>query len=149
MFRVGIGTIEKDNPSLFSLLSVMSPFMYQWEEGSPVPVSERVAALDPTLGTLYEASLQTSIGGLSLVNWLAINTDPVSLYMNLNQFPLTDMPLLQFYTVDQIRLLMRARCYSWIQKFGYVNYETVKTLFTVYDEEVVKNNAYGKYASKN
>ncbi len=144
-FKVGIGQIFETNPLLFSLISVMSPVFYQWEEGSPVPVEERSSSFTMEMNNLYVRTLSSDVGGLSISQWLKILNTPSELYIILNQFTLSGLPILDFYTVDQLRLIMRARCRSWILSNKRDDLSNLLSIFTKEDEDVVKQNAYGKY----
>lgn len=143
--RTGIGMIAEEKPALFSLLSIASPLLYQWEPGSPVPEDSRAAALDDYLQRLYLETLTFSIGGVPITGWLSMLDSPVSFYLNLNSYSLAGMPLLDFYNVDQVRLIMRARCRSWMRHNKHDNYQTLSTVFTEEDERIVKENAYVGY----
>ena len=145
LFRVGIGTLADKQPSMFSLLSIMSPLFYQWEAGSPVPEDKRCAALDAEFDSIYTRTLSSSVGGLSLVNWLSMFDSPVSFYMSFGQYPMSGLPLLEHYDVDQIRLIMRGRCYSWLKAHPHESAQTLLTVFTKEDEREVKEAAYGAY----
>ena len=144
-YTLGLGVLHTTKPSLFSLLSIMSPFFYQWEEGSPIPVHERAGGLEDNLHNLYVRSLSYDIGGMSLTGWLSLMETPTELYLNLVRFPLTSMPLLEFYNRDQISLIMRARCYTWLQHNKDKQLNNLFNIFTKEDENEVKANAYGKY----
>ena len=144
-FKVGLGEIYEEKPALFSLLSIASPFFYQWEEGSPVPPGDRCSKLSSWLNDLYNQTLQSDVGGLSVGQWLNLLSTPTELYLNFNQFSLTGLPLLDFYNVDQLRFVMRARCRSWIVSQNKSDLNSLLTLFTEQDEEAVKKNAYGKF----
>lgn len=139
----GIGCYADETPSLFSLISIASPVLYQWESGSPVPPDDRCHGLEPYLEELYLESLSYSIGGLTLNHWLQMLDKPTEFYFNMQQFTLSGLPLLRFYEVDQLRLVMAARCYSWLKSKKSKDFGT---LFCSADEKIVKENAYGKYA---
>ena len=141
-FRVGIGEIHKTKPALFSLISIMSPILYQWEEGSPVPVDDRASLMTPYLNSLYEKTLHTAVGGVPVTRWLSMVKTPIEFYHHLNQLSINELPILEFYQPDQLRLVMRARCYSWSQAQTPI---IVSRTFTKEDERDVKENAYGKY----
>lgn len=143
----GIGTLYKESPSLFSLISIASPILYQWEQGSPVPEDERCHGLEPFLEDMYSRSLSYGIGGLAIGDWLKMFNTPTEFYLNMNQFSLSGLPLLEFYTIDQLRLVMSARCYSWLKYQKSEQLQHLQTLFTQSDEKVVKENAYGRYAA--
>lgn len=144
-FETGVGVLLEKEPALFSILSIMSPILYQWEPGSPVPEDHRAARLEPWLEEYYRVSLNFSVGGLALVNWLAMMQSPVALYINLLQYTLTGMPLLRFYNLHQLRLIMRARCRSWLDVQTEPATNAQLSLYTEADVEEVKINAYGKF----
>jgi len=144
-FNLGIGEMLKSQPSMFALLSIMSPVFYQWEKGSPVPEEDRCHGLEAYLTKIYSDTLSASIGGLSVSQWLNMMETPTELYFNINQFSWTGLPLLDFYDVSQLRLVMKARCYSWLKYKKPANHSTMATLFTKQDEKEVKANAYGKF----
>lgn len=146
--KVGIGEIYEENPALFSMLSIMSPILYQWEAGSPVPFNERAARLDDHLMRLYSDSLFYVVEGKLMSQWLSALDTPTSLYFHLDQFSLAGFPLLQFYDRGQLNLVMRARCYSWLQQGrqqGRQPEDKQSTLFCKDEEIIAKENAYGKY----
>lgn len=141
-FKVGIGELHKTKPSLFSLLSIMSPFLYQWEAGSPVPVEDRCSLVAPRLNDMYERTLQATIGGIPVTRWLNMVKTPIEFYHHINQLSIMSLPILEFYTANQLRLVMKARCYSWSQVQRPV---IVSTNFLKKHEDEVKENAYGEY----
>jgi len=144
-FRLGIGRMIETHPALFSLASLMSPILYQWEDGTPVPEDCRCHSFEPYLYELYTKTLSASVGGVSVSQWLSLLETPTEFYLNLSQFSLTGLPLLDFYDSDQLRLVMRARCYSWIKSQNSSNLNQLLTLFTESDEKEVKSNAYGRF----
>lgn len=147
LFRTGIGTIVNEKPALFSLISIMSPVLYQWEAGSPMPMDERLVRLSDHIEILYLESLSFNVGGLTLTNWLYMLDSPVSLYMNLCQFSLDSFPLFRYYNRSQLDMIMRARCRSWLlsRHMHLPTHETSMTVFSAEDEKEVMINAYGKY----
>lgn len=148
-FKVGIGELFYEKPALFSLLSIASPIFYQWEVGSPVPVGDRCSRYSDDVEGLYLKTLEADVGGMSVSQWLSMLATPTELYLNFNQFNLSGLPILEFYSVDQLRFIMRARCRSWIVNRNKSELNNLLTLFTEQDEEEVKKNAYGKfYVSK-
>ena len=144
--RVGLGELYRSRPSFFSLISIMSPALYQWEEGSPVPVDERAASYEPYLDKLYSDTLSSVVCGHTISEWLSLLPSPTSFYLNMQQCHLSGLPILQFYDLDQLNLVMRARCHSWIKAQRSTELNGMLTIFTQSDEEEVKENAYGKYA---
>ena len=73
--------------------------------------------------------------------WLSVLDTPTSLYLNLGQFSMEGLPLLRFYDRDQLNLVMRARCYSWLHKQR--DKSGLYNLFTKEDETIAKENVYG------
>lgn len=144
--RVGLGELYSQRPEFFSLISIMSPALYQWEAGSPVPMDARAATYEPYLDRLYTDTLDSIICGHSVREWLNLLPSPTSFYLNMQQCDTSHLPIIQFYDRDQLNLVMRARCHSWIKAQNSPNLESLLSIFTKEDEEEVKENAYGKYA---
>lgn len=134
-FTLGPWSHYRNRPGMFSLMSIFSSILYQWEDGSPVPPRERVYSFGDSLGIVYEQTLDTEIMGRSMLNWLAGIKTPQQLAAVFKGVDLSTLPLTKHYTVNNLQVLMAARIATAEGK-------------VTDDVKFVKDNAYGKHKIK-
>lgn len=139
----------KDDPAVFSILSFMSPLLYQWELGSPVPEMERLTGPERSVEKQLRKTLcKTLYGGKSFHGILLTAKDPKDVrdrfFAALEKDP-QELPIYDTYSREQVKLIMDARVASWAKAFtpsaAVLTWATSKSE----EERIVKENAYGQY----
>ena len=146
---VGPWAKYKDNPALFSILSFMSPLLYQWELGSPVPMMERLTGPEKVVERQLKKTLcQTLHGGKSFHSIILTANNPKDVrdkFFAAIDRTKEDLPIYDTYNKDQVKLIMDARVATWAKTFtpsaAVLTWATSKSE----EERIVKENAYGKY----
>lgn len=146
---VGPWAKYKDEPAVFSILSFMSPLLYQWEMGSPVPDMERLTAPERIVEKQLRKTLCLSLkGGKSFHGMLLTARDPRDVRAKLfavleKEHPV--LPIYDTYSEDQLRLIVTARVASWTKMVAPSAAALTWAMSKSEEEKIVKENAYGSY----
>ena len=146
---VGPWAKYRNEPLVFAALSFMSPLLYQWEIGSPVPMMERLTAPEASVDKQLRQTLTASLYRGKTFQYILLSAkDPKDVRDKLYEVLDRDdrfLPIYATYTKDQLRLIMDARVASWAKTFtpsvAVLTWATTKSN----EEKIVKENAYGKY----
>ena len=146
---VGPWAKYRENPAVFSILSFMSPLLYQWELGSPVPVLERLTGPEASVEKQLKKTLcQPLDGGKSFSGMLLTAKDPKDVRDMLFRALDKDkgyLPIYATYSEEQLRLIVDARVSTWAKTMSpsaaIIAWASTKSEA----ERIVKENAYGKY----
>ena len=133
--RIGPWPHYRNRPGIFSIMSIFTPILYQWEDGSPVPPMDRHYCFDENFGILVEQTLDTDVMGRSMLNWLGGIKTTTQLAAVFKGVDLSHLPITKRYSTNNLNLIMAARIAS---AEGRVS-DKIK---------IVKDNAYGKYKNK-
>ena len=146
---VGPWAKYQEDPAVFSILSFMSPLLYQWELGSPVPVMERLTGPEKIVERQLRKTLCVPLlGGKSFHGILLTAKDPKDVRDRF--FAAIDndkrfLPIYDTYNEEQVRLIMDARVATWAKTMSpsaaLLTWATSKAK----EEKIVKENAYGQY----
>ena len=139
----------RDEPGVFSILSFMSPLLYQWEIGSPVPEMERLIAPERAVEKQLRKTLcRTLYGGKSFHGILLTAANPKDVrdkfFAALERDP-QELPIYDTYSKEQVKMIVDARVASWAKTFtpsaAVLSWAVTKSE----EERIVKENAYGQY----
>ena len=144
-FTVGLWNSYKDKPALFSLISLMSPLLYQWEKKSPVPTMEKIVRLTPEDELACERYLDTAVEGIRISNMLEIAKNPLDFFVRFRPELIATAARHYCYTPTQLDMILKARVLSWMREHNIDPWKSWEFNYKE-DERLVKENAYGTYA---
>lgn len=139
--ELGIWKSYESRPGLFALISLTTPLLYQWEEGTPVQPIDRIVRLDPPDEKGLEQLLERDVHGVRVSRMLDAAKDPLEFF---DKFRPEVMSLPHpLYTPSQIDLIMKARVLSWVKAHKLPGWNHFEELYKA-EEKQVKENAYGR-----
>lgn len=146
---VGPWAKYKNEPAVFAALSFMSPLLYQWELGSPVPEMERLIAPERSVEGQLRGTLCLPLGSSGTFHKILLTArDPKDvrdkLFIALDKHK-PSLPIYDTYSESQLRMIVDARVASWARMFtpsvAMLAWATTKSEW----EQIVKENAYGRF----
>lgn len=103
----------RDRPALLAIILLTTTVPYFWEEGSPVDMMMRPDKVKERQEHLLSESLKHLVGGSILAYWIH-ELNPYQLMLFLEGFDLSDLPLCQEFTPEQVRYTVKARAAAWL-----------------------------------
>ena len=135
------------DPIVFSMVSFFTPLLYQWEEGSPVPLMARNVDVTPDVTAQLLATAKRQLpSGLSFSAVLDMAGSPFGLAEALitTKFWEAKLPLYGTYTREQLEMVFHARVLSWMRTHVHPKLTEWDKLYAE-DEQFVKEHAYGSH----
>lgn len=141
--KVGIWKSYQDRPALFSLISLTTPILYQWEAGTMVEPLERIVRLQPDKEEGMVQMLESEIDGIRISQMLNVAKDPLEFFDRFRPEIVASAVRHPMYTSSQMDMVIKARVLSWAKFHGVGGWKKLDGLYK--DEEfAVKENAYGR-----
>ena len=141
--KLGLWKSYQDRLAIFSLISLTTPLLYQWEDGSPVEPLERIVRLEPEKELGMEQFLEGEVDGIQISRMLDLAKDPLEFFDKFRPGIIASSLLHPLYSHSQIDLIMKARVLSWAKFHGVAGWRKLDALYKD-DEHAVKENAYGR-----
>lgn len=144
---IKVGPIAKYEPEIFAMVSFFTPILFQWEEGSPVPLLERNVDVTEEVADQLRQALDVSIIGTTTIRELLNScTDPVNFYDLLVENLTEDvkLPIDDTYTREQLWWVLDARMATWTKSCKHPRHIFWSSNDQVENLNFVKDHAYGK-----
>lgn len=142
-FDMGLWKSYQNRPGIFALISLTTPLLYQWEEGSPVEPMDRIVRLEPGDEKKMEELLEADIHGLRLSQLLEKSQDPLEFFDKFRPEVIALSVKHPFYTPSQVDRIMKARVLSWVKFHKIPGWNNFEELYKE-EEKEVRDNAYGR-----
>ena len=134
---------------MFAILSFMSPLLYQWEQGSPVPEMERFIGPEKVVEDQLRLTLDTpeKKRGLRFRELLTKSSDPADVLrrFEMHGFNKLPLPIHTTYPPQSLEMIMEARVASWIKMIGLLPGKLAWAQSKSEYETAVKENAYMQF----
>lgn len=146
--NIGPWADMSSNPVLFSMVSFFTPLLYQWEEGSPVPLMARNVDVKADVAAQLMATARRGLYNsvTCLEDLIRTSASPSALATSIDnqEFWNASLPIYGTYTREQLQMVFHARVLSWMKAHGQQAAIEWGKLYEE-DEQFVKEHAYGSY----